>query len=279
MKIGAHVSASSGVHNAPLNAAELGLECFQFFSRPPQGGFAKPITEEIANNFKRICDKHGFDEYYVHTPYVLNLASDRPEVRHRTAGIIRSDLDRASQLGATAVMTHLGSASKIGDTELGIKYVIQGMKEVLDGYEGSATPLMEISAGAGMVIGDTFEEMAEILKGTDDERVGICFDTAHAFASGYDLRNEQAVNKTLQEFDQTIGLEKLKLNHANDSKVEIGSHKDKHEHIGEGYIGIEGFEALVSHDYFGKLNFILETPSQNVKQDIETLKKMRNKRQ
>jgi len=277
MKIGAHVSAAGGLHNAPLNAVKIGVECFQFFSRPPQGGPAKPITDEDAELFKKTCSENGFDECYIHTPYVLNLASDQSAVRGRTVGFIRGDLDRASQLGVTAVMTHLGSASKIGDAELGIKYAIEGMKKILDGYEGSATPLMEISAGAGMIIGDSFEEMAAILDGVDDERVGICFDTAHAFASGYDLSTEKAAKDTLKQFDKIIGLDRLKLTHVNDSKVELGSRKDRHEHIGDGYIGLEGFRALMTHSKFGKLNWILETPVDGVTKDVKLLKKLRDK--
>jgi deoxyribonuclease-4 len=275
MKIGAHVSAAGGAHNAPLNAAKLGLECFQFFSRPPQGGPAPELTAEIVDQFQANCQKNNLSECYIHTPYVLNLASDKEDVRKRTAGIIRSDLDRASLLGVTAVMTHLGSASKIGDQKLGIKLVTEGMKRILDGYDGTAQPLMEISAGAGMVIGDTFEELAEILTGTDDERVGICFDTAHAFASGYDLTSEAAVQKTFKQFDEIIGLNRLVLTHANDSKVEIGTHKDRHEHIGDGHIGLPGFRALLAHPKFGQLNFILETPADAVEKDIALLKKLR----
>ncbi len=276
MLIGAHVSAAGGLHNAPLNASKLGLECFQFFSRPPQGGQAKTITDEEAELFKKTCAENGFKEYYIHTPYVLNLASDKEEVRHRTCGIIRSDLDRASQLGVTAVITHLGSASKIGNPELGVQYVIEGMKEIIYDYDDVAIPLMEIAAGAGMIIGDTFEEMAAILAGIDDERVGICFDTAHAFASGYDLRAVESVKETLKQFDKIVGLDRLKLTHANDSKVELGEHKDRHEHIGQGYIGLEGFKALIAQPRFGKLNFILETPAEGLNNDIKTLKKLRD---
>ncbi|MBU1915532.1 deoxyribonuclease IV, partial [Patescibacteria group bacterium] len=265
------------LHNAPQMAAELGLECFQFFSRPPQGGMAKPITEEDEVKFKEICVKHNFTDYYIHTPYVLNLASDKAEVRHRTASIIRSDLERASQLGATAVMTHLGSASKINDEKLGVKLVIDGLKEVLSGYEGTAQPLIEMSAGAGMVIGDTFEELATIIEGVADDRIGLCFDTAHAFASGYDLRNEETVNETLRWFDDIVGLEKLILSHANDSLVELGSHKDRHEHIGAGQIGLTGFRALISHYKFRNLNLILETPPGDGRtNDIAVLKKLRD---
>ncbi|MEA3249343.1 MAG: deoxyribonuclease IV [Patescibacteria group bacterium] len=277
MKIGAHVSAAGGVQNAPKNAAKLGLECFQFFSRPPQGGPAPELTDEIVADFKETCDRHGFDDRYIHTPFILNLAHKDKTVRRRTAGIIRTDLERATTLACPAIMTHLGSASGIGDENKGQEFAIEGVKEILDGYEGSARLLLEISAGAGMVIGDTFEEMSSILKGVNDDRVGICFDTAHAFASGYDLRTKEAVTDTMRKFDAIIGLEKLELSHANDSKVELSSRKDRHEHIGEGLIGLEGFRAIMSHHKFRKINFILETPSDDdYANDIDLLKKMRD---
>lgn len=277
MRIGAHVSAAGGVQNAPKNAAELGLECFQFFSRPPQGGPAPELTDDIVAEFKAVCDEHDFDHRYIHTPYILNLAHKDKSVRHRTAGIIRTDLERATTLACPAIMTHLGSASGIGDEMKGQELVIEGVKEILNGYEGSARLLLEISAGAGMVIGDTFEEMAAILDGVQDDRIGICFDTAHAFASGYDLRTEEAVTDTMNKFDAVIGLDRLELSHANDSKVELGSRKDRHEHIGEGLIGLDGFRAIMSNQRFRKIDFILETPpGDGHTKDIALLKRLRD---
>jgi len=263
MKIGAHVSAAGGLHNAPENAAKLGLECFQFFSRPPQGGPAPRLGPEEVSAFRQACADGGFSEYYIHTPYVLNICSDRPEVRSRTVSIIRTDLERASLLDCPAIMTHLGSANGV-DEEDGLDRAIDGVKRILDGYDGSARLLIENSAGAGKIIGSRLEELATILTEVADKRLGICFDTAHAFASGYDLRNEPAV------------LDRLELVHANDSKVEFGTHRDRHEHIGRGCIGIGGFEAIVSEPHFQKINFILETPTEGQLEDIKLLKKMRN---
>ena len=277
MKIGAHVSAAGGVQNAPKNAAELGLECFQFFSRPPQGGPAPELTDDVVHEFKESCDRYGLANRYIHTPYILNLAHKDKAIRHRTAGIIRTDLDRATILGCRAIMTHLGSASGVGDEKTGLKLVIEGIREILDGYEGSARLLMEISAGAGMVIGDTFDELAVILDGADDDRVGICFDTAHAFASGYDLRTADTMADTMRRFDSAIGLERLELSHANDSVVELGSRKDRHANIGEGLIGMEGFLAIMSYPRFREIDFILETPPGDGHiNDIATLKTMRD---
>lgn len=276
MRIGAHVSAAGGLHNAPKAAAELGLECFQFFSRPPQGGKPSKLGEKEADVFKQTMADVGITECYIHTPYVLNFASPIPRVRANTVEIIRGELDRGTMLGVRSAMTHIGSASKVGE-EKGIEYTIDGVKKVLKGYKGTTRLLLEMSAGAGAVIGDTFEEMAAILKGVDDERVGICWDTAHVFASGYDIRTETALNKVLKDFDKTIGLDLLELSHCNDSKVDLGEKKDRHEHLGHGFIGKAGFKAIVNHKAFKNVNLILETPHDELlTDDIKILKKLRD---
>lgn len=274
MLIGAHVSAAGGLHNAPENAAALGLECFQFFSRPPQGGRINPITPEAANLFRDTCEKHGFKHCYVHAPYVINLASAEERIRNSTIDIVRGELERASVLGARAVMFHPGSASGVGE-EQGMALVIKGMKQILKGYKGSARLLVEISAGAGMVMGAKFEELRAILDGVDDERVGVCFDTAHAFASGYDLRDDVAVAATMKSFNKIVGLKHLEMSHCNDSKIELGGKRDRHEHLGKGFIGKKGFQAIVASKSFSKINLILETDPEGVTADIAMLKKLR----
>jgi deoxyribonuclease-4 len=274
MKFGAHISAAGGVYNAPLNAAALGLECFQFFSRPPQGGRVSPISKEDAATFQKNCDAHGFENYYIHAPYVINLASKEARIRNSSVDLLRTELERGSQLNVTAMMFHPGSASGVGEEE-GVKLVIEGMKKILAGYEGTTRFLIEISAGAGMVIGDTFEEVNALIEGVSDERVGICFDTAHAFASGYDLRDTKSVAATMKKFDDVIGLDRLELSHCNDSKVDIGEHKDRHEHLGEGFIGKGGITAIVASKAFKNINLILETPPDRVADDLAILKRLR----
>ncbi|MEY4723840.1 MAG: hypothetical protein RLZZ324_1353 [Candidatus Parcubacteria bacterium] len=274
MLIGAHVSASGGLWNGPENAAALGLETFQFFSRPPQGGRVGPITPETAKKFRTSCDTHGFEKYYIHTPYVINLASKEERIRNNTVEVVRGELDRGTALGATAVMFHPGSASGVGE-EAGLKMVIDGIAKILNGYKGSTRLLVEISAGAGMVIADSFEEVAAIMDGVQHEMLGVCFDTAHAFASGYDLRNEKALAATMKKFDDAIGLEKLELSHCNDSKVDIGERRDRHEHLGKGFIGKTGFEAIMASKAFKNVNLILETEPEGVAADIKLLKKLR----
>lgn len=277
MLFGAHVSAAGGLSNAPKNAASLGLECFQFFSRPPQGGRVSPIEPEDAKAFLQACEDHGFDRYYIHAPYVINLASKETRIRESTIGLLRTELERGSVLKTYGMMFHPGSASGVGEEE-GVKLVIEGMKKILHGYKGTTRFLVEISAGAGMVIGDTFEEVAAILDGVDDERIGVCFDTAHAFASGYDLRTPETVAATMKSFDKAIGLERLEMSHCNDSKVGLGERRDRHEHIGKGHIGLDGFRAIIGSPAFKDVNLILETPPEEVAQDLATLKKIRGKK-
>jgi len=270
-KVGAHVSIAGGVENAPLNAAELKLETFQIFARNPRGGVKKEYTDEQVALFKERMEEHGFDRFYIHTPYFINLASAKARIYHGSISAIREDLERGTMLGATAIMTHIGSAKDLGKKEA-MKKVIEGLGKILEGYEGTTELLVEIAAGAGEIIGDTFEEIAEMI-GPHDLR--MCFDTQHAFASGYDLRTPKAVKKTLDDFDKVIGLDKMLITHLNDSKTELGSRKDRHEHIGEGEIGKKGLAAFLGDPRLDHLDAILETPhDETIHKDIKFLKSL-----
>lgn len=275
MKFGAHVSIAGGVQNAPLNAAKIGCETFQMFTRSPQGGPAPKLTDEILAEFKHNCGNHRLSDWVVHAPYYINFASVEERIRSSSARIIREDLERASQLDASFLMFHPGSA-KGSEFKMAMQWCIDGIRHVLDGYDGRTKLLIEISAGAGEIIGDTFEEIAELLYGVDFPELGVCFDTAHAFASGYDLRDKKAVKKTFDEFERNIGLEKLKAIHCNDSKVELGAHRDRHEHLGDGFIGIEGFKAIVNENRLKDINLYLETEPEGVQHDLEILKGLRD---
>ncbi|MBU0707266.1 deoxyribonuclease IV [Patescibacteria group bacterium] len=275
MYIGAHVSIAGGVQNAPENATKIGCECFQMFSRSPQGGPAPELTPRIVGKFKENLKHFHQNACYVHTPYYINLASSIDRIRHGSVDIIREELERGSLLGASYVMTHLGSAKDLGKAKA-IKQVAQGIKKIMEGYTGSAQFLIELAAGAGMIIGDTFEEVRDIIKLSKSKKIGVCFDTVHCFASGYDLRTKTAVKKTFDEFDKIIGLKNLKLIHVNDAKAGLGSHIDRHEHIGQGEIGLKGFEALLNEPRLKDINLILETPKDgNRAGDVKVLKKLR----
>lgn len=276
MLIGVHVSAAGNLALAPQRAKAVGAEVFQFFSRSPQGGPAVKITPTLAKEFKANCKKYGQAESYIHTPYYINLASPKNNIYYGSIAVIREELERGSLLGVKYVMTHLGSAREVGVKWLPM--VVKGLKKIMDGYKGSTKLLIEISAGSGEVIGDKFEEIAKILKGVGHKEIGVCFDTCHAFASGYDLRDVKAVKKTFGDFDKIIGLNRLKLIHCNDSKTPLGSNKDRHEHIGLGQIGLNGFKAMMAYKPLQKINWCLETPEDDKcgdKENIKTLKKVR----
>jgi deoxyribonuclease-4 len=260
MKFGAHVSAAGGLWNAPIHAGELGCEVLQMFSRPPQGGKPSPITDDVAKKFRAEMAANKIERAYIHAPYFINLASTNPRIRHGSIAVLREELERGSKLGVRGMMFHPGSAKEVGQ-EKGIEMVIKGLDEILKGYTGECQLLIEISAGAGEVMGDTFEEIAEFLHGAKrGKEIGVCFDTQHAFASGYDLRTKTSLDAVVKTFDKTIGLKKLVASHCNDSKIEFNGHKDRHEHLGEGFLGKKAFELFVKHPKLSHLDLILETP-------------------
>ncbi|NMB48072.1 deoxyribonuclease IV [Candidatus Kuenenbacteria bacterium] len=281
MFIGAHISASGGLENAPANAHNQGCECYQFFSRSPQGGPVKKLSPADIKKFRLANQRFGFRNFYVHAPYFINLASSNNRIYYGSISVLREELERGSLLGVKYLMTHLGSAKDLGAKQA-LKKVIAGLEKILDGYHGSTELLIEISAGSGAIIGDTFEELAAII-GNWKLEIGncpaICFDTAHAFESGYDLHDEKSVQKTFSHFDKIIGLKKLKLLHLNDSKTTLGSHSDRHADLGSGAIGLTGFSALIKYLQKKKLDIdlVLETPTDSRrKKDIQTLKNIRD---
>ncbi|MBW6440951.1 deoxyribonuclease IV [Patescibacteria group bacterium] len=291
MNFGSHVSIAGGIEKAPQRAHEIGCECFQMFSKSPQGGKSLEITEDIVDDFKKEAQKYNFQNYYIHTPYYINLASGNSRIYHSSISAIRDELKKADLLGAKAVVTHLGSAKDLGKKEAE-KKLIEGLKKIfrlsLTLREGAlnngeikfkAKLLLEITAGAGEIMGDSFEEIAYFIKkaekGLEKNKLGVCFDTAHAFASGYDLRNKKVVQETFAEFEKIIGFQRLGLIHLNDSMAEFNSHKDRHDNIGCGKIGREGFEAILQNERIKEMDFILETPNDKTEEDLVILKKLR----
>ncbi|HSX25193.1 MAG TPA: deoxyribonuclease IV [Candidatus Andersenbacteria bacterium] len=282
-KIGLHVSAAGGLSNAPENAKEFGAECFQFFSRSPRGGGAPVITDEQADLFRSRSKEYGM-ESYIHTPYYINFASKNNKIWHGSINAVREELMRGTQLGVKYVVTHLGSAKDhVTDKKSSevpkeaISHAIDGLKKIFETDKEMTTKLLlEISAGAGAVLGDSFEELAVLLEGIGRKDVHVCLDTCHMFASNYDIRTEEAIDETMKHFDKALGKNQLKLVHFNDSKTELNSHKDRHEHIGMGEIGAKGLAAFMKHVDVANVNFILETQhDEYIQQDLDFLKKHR----
>lgn len=273
---------------APKRAKDLGCETFQCFTRSPQGGPAPMLTQSVIANFKSQMKKCGFETFYIHTPYYINFASLNPRIKHGSIRVVREELERGSALGARYVMTHLGSHTD-QTVEDGIAKVADAIAQALDGYQGTTQLLLEIAASTGNIIGDTFDEIGKILKqlGLPAQPHlavqppsgagfrGVCFDTCHAFASGYDFRTAEEAGNVLEEFDKKIGLGYLKLAHVNDSKVDLGGKRDRHEHIGDGFIGKTGITNILTTPEFRKIDWLLETDDSKRENDIKILKEIR----
>ncbi len=273
MFIGCHVSIAGGVFNAPERAALLGAEAMQIFTRSPQGGKAPELTPGIISEFNLKAKSYQLKDTFVHTPYYINFASENNRIRYGSISVLRDELERASLLGAKYVMTHLGSAGQLPEKEANEK-TIEALKKSLEGYAGSTELLIENAAGAGKIMGATFSQIAEIIAGVNHTKlVGICLDTQHSFASGYDWRD---FKNTLKKIDTELDLNKIKLIHANDSKTELASSKDRHEHIGKGLIGQEAFKNIVAFAQAKNISMILETEHEAVMEDIKFLKSLRN---
>ena len=283
MYLGAHVSSAGGIQLSPERAANLGCEVFQTFTRSPQGGAAPKLMPEILEQFKQKMRKLKLRAHYIHTPYYINFASANNRIRYGSISVIRDELERGSTLGSQYVMTHLGSAKDVGPKK-GVAMAIDGLTKVLKDYRGTTDLLIEITAGSGEILGDTFEEVSEIIEGTEKKLqrrniLNVCFDTQHAFASGYDIRTPAALKETLKKFDNTIGLARLKMSHCNDSKVELGARVDRHANLGQGKLGLAAFAAIVKEPKFKNVPLVLETPRDDqgteIIQELKLLKKFR----
>ena len=291
MNIGCHVSIAKGIEKSPELAHKLGCEAMQIFTRSPQGGPFPEIPDETAKSFQENCQKFGIKNVYVHTPYFINLASKNNRIYYGSINSIRKELERASQLGAKYVMTHLGSAKDLGEEE-SVKKTIEGLSKVFEDYSGSAKLLIENSAGAGQIIGSDFGQICEILKSFGEIKPtyevgsenrlrksvldGICLDTQHSFVSGHDWRND--FNNCIETLDKNIGLKNIKLIHSNDSLTDFNSHKDRHANIGKGKIGLEGFEKLAAFAKENNIDMICETAYPGVIEDIKILKEIRDRK-
>ena len=275
MNIGCHVSIAKGIDKAPELAHKLGCEAMQIFTRSPQGGPFSEISEEEAKDFKGNCRKFEIKNVYIHTPYFINLASKNNRIYYGSISSIRKEMERASQLGAKYAMTHLGSAKDLGEEE-SVKKTIEGLSKVFEGYDDSTKLLVENSAGNGQIIGSDFIQIGKILNAVKSPSLaGICLDTQHSFASGYDWKND--FNGCIELIEKNLEVKKIKLIHANDSLTDFNSRKDRHAHLGQGKIGLEGFEKLVAFAKKNNIDMICETAYPGVIEDIKILKEIRDK--
>ena len=275
MKFGAHVSIAGGIENAPLRARQLGCECFQMFTRSPRGGKPPELEERLLENFFHNCSEAAISDYYVHTPYFINLASGKEDLRKKSVDLVREELERSSALRVKYMMTHIGSAKGM-ERDAAISNVVDSVLRILEDYQGTTQLLLENTAGQGDTIGVSFEEISLILERAAHEGLGVCIDTAHMFASGYDIRTCAGVGDLVKSINAVFAPETVKLVHANDSKVEFNSRKDRHEHLGQGEIGIDCFRAMIENPFFKNLDMIVEMPPPDVAKDVELLKGLRD---
>lgn len=274
IRLGVHVSISGGIERAVARARDLGCSAMQFFSRNPRGWKASPLSSRAIAAFREAAGSGEINPIVVHTPYLLNLASPDQSLHRRSILALSLDIERAGQLGARFVVTHLGSAKGRGRA-FGLKRVVEALQAVMD-QGPQVSVLLENSAGAGNSVGASVEELQEIIERLGkDRRLGVCFDSCHGFAAGYDFRSPEKTEALAREMDQTIGLKRLALLHLNDCAGSLGAHLDRHEHIGKGKIGLGGFRSLLSHPSFRGVPMILETPKKSPQDDLKNLSRIR----
>lgn len=258
-KIGCHLSASKGYANMAKVANQIGANTFQFFTRNPRGGNAKPIDEADIAEFKKLSKEYGIDVILAHAPYTLNCCSAKPDIREFAINTMKDDLKRMEYTPNNLYNFHPGSHVGQG-VDAGIQYIVEALNQVLEKNQ-TTTVLLETMAGKGSEIGSKFEELRQIIDGVKlQEKLGVCFDTCHVSDAGYDIIHD--LDGILEEFDKIVGLDRLKAIHINDSMNLAGAHKDRHQKIGEGTLGIETFEKIINHPALRDLPFFLETPNE-----------------
>jgi len=276
MRIGFHISIAGGFSKVVGRAAVRGCETIQFFSRNPRGWRYDPITRKELEDFRSSIQSSSLFPLFLHLPYLPNIASKKSRFYKRSIDSIATDLERAEQLGAQYLIIHVGH--RLGSSEEeAIEAVSQGINQAFEVVRNPIILLLDNTAGQGSEIGYHFGQLRRIIDGVHErKRMGICLDTAHSFEAGYDLSKREGIERTLESFDQTIGLRQLHLLHLNDSKTPLGSRKDRHWHIGEGYIGKEGFRYLINHPSIRNLPGILETPRKDTVEDLKNMEVIRS---
>ncbi len=272
LAVGFHVSTSQSIDLANDRAKEIGCTAFQIFTRNPQGWKYKELDEGKVKEFKRKFKRFGFKTSVAHMPYLPNIASPEKSLYRQSVESLTAELERCSELGIPYVVTHMGSHRGKG-IKIGLRQLINACNSALRDAPNETILLLENMAGQTNSVGSSFENIRTALEGIDDQkRVGVCFDTCHAFAAGYDLRTPEATAKTFDKFEALIGLKRLKVIHLNDSEGDLGSHLDRHEHIGLGSIGEKGFKAILRGSSLREVPLIMETPEDDRRDDKANLK-------
>ncbi len=258
IKIGAHVSISGGFHKAFENAKEINADIFQVFTHSPRSWkFSLPTDEDI-EEWNETKNDHNIEPIISHASYLINIANPERKKFYGAVNTLQKELEMAEALDIPYVCVHPGAKLK-QSTEDGLDRVVKALNKI----EINETKLLlENTAGHGSWLCGNWDDISYILENTKHNDIGVCFDTCHAFAAGYDISTKDGLKESLSEFDKKIGLEKIKVIHLNDSKFKLGENKDRHEHIGKGKIGEEGMKNILTHEKLKKLPFILETPDE-----------------
>ncbi len=270
-KIGCHLSASKGYVHMAKEILSIGGNTFQFFTRNPRGGTAKELDKNDIEAFNELAKNEGISVVLAHAPYTINVCSADEKIRRFGIETMKDDLLRLDFVDNAMYNFHPGSHVSQG-VDVGIQFIIDALNEIISENQKTLV-LLETMAGKGSEIGRSFEEIKRIIDGVEhNEKLGVCLDTCHVYDAGYDVVND--LDGVLDEFDKIIGLDRLKAIHLNDSKNPFESHKDRHEKIGEGSIGLEAFERIINNDKLKELPFYLETPNEldGYRKEIEILK-------
>ncbi len=270
--LGAHFSISKGLENAIYQANKYGCNACQLFTKSSQSWKEKELTDKEILLFEEAKDKTKITEIASHTSYLINPATDDKQKQSISYNALLKEMIRSSMLNIPYVVLHPGAHTGAG-VEKGIQNIVETIKKVFDNSDKiTAKLLLETTAGQGTGIGHTFEQIAELLQKTDNPQLtGVCLDTCHIFAAGYDIRTEESYNRTINNFDSIIGLNKLNLIHLNDSKKDLGSKVDRHQHIGEGFIGGAPFGFIINDKRLTNIPKILETPKKKDGIDMDAI--------
>jgi deoxyribonuclease-4 len=278
LRLGAHESIAGGLHKAFDLAQSVGCEAVQIFVKPNRQWAVKPLTDEDVSRFKAKAEETGIQPVVGHASYLLNLATPDEALWTKSRDTLIVELERCEALGVPYLVLHPGSHVGAGE-DAGLARVAQALGEIHAATPGFQTRIvLETTAGQGSDLGHRFEHLARLMEhAPEGERLGVCLDTCHVFAAGYELRTPEGYAATMEEFDRVIGLEQLKALHLNDSKGDLGCRKDRHEHIGEGHIGLEGFRHVLNDPRMAGLPGLLETPKgKDLHEDAENLAVLRS---
>ena len=277
MQVGVHVSIADSIDRSVVRAEEMDCSAFQIFTRPPGRWDTKPLSSEAITSFKEKLAASKIDRFatVAHMPYLPNLSSPEDVLFARSLNLLIDEIKRCSELGIPYIVAHLGSHKGSGDKK-GIEKLVKAFTKAAKETADDVTILLENTAGQKNSVGSDFEQLASILfQLKPEKRFGVCLDTCHAFAAGYDLRTKKTVAVTLKKFEKAIGFEQLKIFHLNDSKGEIGCNSDRHEHIGLGQIGETGLSHVIKFANSKNIPIILETPVDERRDDLGNLNKVK----